>query len=227
MNLSKAALAELIGTFTLTLIGAGSGAAAEAAHMPGLLVAAFAHGVALMIIVYTWGTVSGAHVNPAVTLGVWVGGKISFGRTIVYWLAQFAGAVGAAYLLLYLVGADGLKFGQTLGSFTANPANMDIARTIVIEAVLTFFLVAAVYSAAVYNRFGNAVGLAIGFVLTADILFGGPYTGASMNPARSFGPFLALNNLQPFWLYVVGPAIGGLVAGIVQAYIIGQPKTTT
>jgi MIP family channel proteins len=220
MSLSKAAIAELIGTFTLTFIGAGSGAAAATSGAPGLIVVALAHGVALMIIVYTWGTVSGAHVNPAVTLGVLVGGKINLGRAIVYWIAQFAGAVAAAYLLLYLVGNAGLEAGQTIGSLT----NIDPTKTIVFEAVLTFFLVAAVFTCGIYNRFGNAVGLAIGFVLTADILCGGPYTGASMNPARSFGPFLVLNNLAPFWLYVVGPAIGGVVAGILLAYVIGSDQ---
>jgi MIP family channel proteins len=220
---AKAGLAEAIGTFTLTLIGAGSGAATAAAAgatgagATGLVIAALAHGVALMIIIYTWGTISGAHVNPAVTLGALVGGKIDLGKSIVYWIAQFVGAAAAAYLLLYLVGDVGLKEGLTVGRFTES----DSAKVIVIEAVLTFFLVSAVYSAGLYNRFGNAVGLAIGFVLTADILFGGPYTGASMNPARSFGPFLALGNMKYFWLYVVGPAIGGVLAGIVQAYVIG------
>jgi MIP family channel proteins len=221
MNTPKAALAELIGTFTLTFIGAGSGAAAVAAGTPGLLVAAFAHGVALMIIIYTWGTISGAHANPAVTLGALVGGKIDFGKALVYWIAQFAGAIVASYLLLYFIDKAGLVHGQTIGSFTDAGENL---KVVALEAILTFFLVSTFYSCCIYNRFGNAVGLAIGFVLTADILFGGPYTGASMNPARSFGPFLAVDNLKPFWMYLVGPAIGGIVAGIVQAYIIGDEK---
>jgi MIP family channel proteins len=216
---TKAALAEAIGTFTLTFIGAGSGAAAAAANAPGLLVAAFAHGIALMIIIYTWGTISGAHVNPAVTLGALVGGKIDIGKAIVYWIAQFLGAAAAAYLLLFLVDKSGLELGQTIGSFTTAG---ETAKVIVLEAVLTFFLVLAVYSAGIFNRFGNAVGLAIGLVLTADILCGGPFTGASMNPARSFGPFLALGDFKYFWMYLVGPAIGGIVAGVLQAYVIGN-----
>jgi aquaporin TIP len=230
MNTTKAAIAEFIGTFTLTFIGAGSGAAVASISnagdgaTPSLLVAAFAHGVALMIIVYTWGTVSGAHVNPAVTLGALVGGKIDIGKAIIYWIVQFAGAAAAAYLLLYLVGIDGLKSGQTLGIFSGDPGRADSTKVIIIEALLTFLLVSAVYSTAIFNRFGNAVGLAIGFVLVADILMGGPFTGASMNPARSFGPFLALNNLQPFWMYLVGPAIGGVLAGILQAYVIGNEE---
>jgi MIP family channel proteins len=220
---TKAALAEAIGTFTLTFIGAGALAAAGAVGAPGdgrptLVIAALAHGVALMFIVYTWGTVSGAHVNPAVTLGALVGGKIGFGKSIVYWIAQFAGATAAAYLLLYFFDKEGVMRGATIGSFTEK----DALKVVLLEAVLTFFLVCSVYSAAIFNRFGNAVGLAIGFVLVADILCGGAYTGASMNPARSFGPFLALGEMKYFWMYLVGPAIGGIVAGVLQAYVIGN-----
>jgi glycerol uptake facilitator-like aquaporin len=165
-------------------------------------------------------------VNPAVTLGVLFGGKMNLGRAIVYWISQFAGAIAAAYLLLYLVGADGVRLGQTLGKFSGADAvaAVDPTRTVVFEAVLTFFLVAAVMSCAILNNFGNAVGLAIGFVLTADILCGGPYTGASMNPARSFGPFLAVDNLGPFWMYLVGPAIGGAIAGLLMGFVIGKNK---
>lgn len=220
---TKAALAEAIGTFTLTFIGAGAGAAAgKDAGVPGLIAVALAHGIALMFIVYTWGTVSGAHVNPAVTLGALVGGKIDIGKAIVYWIAQFVGAAVAAYLLLFLVEKVGLDLGQTVGKFTTQEGGA--VKVIIFEAVLTFFLVCVVYSAAIFNRFGNAVGLAIGFVLVADILCGGPYTGASMNPARSFGPFLALGEMKYFWMYVVGPAIGGAVAGLLQAYVIGNDK---
>jgi MIP family channel proteins len=226
MSLSKAALAELIGTFTLTFIGAGAGAAAGSnAGVPGLISVALAHGVALMIIVYTWGTVSGAHVNPAVTLGVLFGGKIDLGKAIVYWIAQFLGAIAAAYVLLHLVGFDALRLGQTLGKFSGSGGlEVDPIRTVVLEAILTFFLVSAVMSCGIFNNFGNAVGLAIGFVLTADILCGGPYTGASMNPARSLGPFLALNNLGPFWMYLVGPAIGGAIAGLLYGFVIEKKQ---
>ncbi len=226
-NTGKAALAEFIGTFTLTFIGAGAGAAALAANTetyvaaPGLLVAALAHGVALMIIIYTWGTISGAHVNPAVTLGALVGGKIDIGKAIIYWVVQFAGAAAAAYLLLYLVDRKGLEAGQTIGDFTKAGESV---KVVILEAILTFFLVCAVYSAGIYNRFGNAVGLAIGFVLIADILAGGPFTGASMNPARSFGPFLALGNFEYLWMYLVGPFLGGAVAGLLMAYVVYDEK---
>lgn len=205
----RPAVAELIGTFTLTFIGAGAGALAGI-NGGGIVAVALAHGVALMVIVYTWGAISGAHVNPAVTLGVALTGKITWGKAVHYWIAQFVGAVLAAFSLVFLIGTQG-DAGSTTGLLTAtNPG-----RTIIIEAILTFFLVCTVLGTAVAGRGGNAVGLAIGFVLTMDILMGGALTGASMNPARTLGPALAMGDLSYLWLYVVGPGLGAAIAGVV------------
>ena len=204
----KPALAELIGTFTLTFIGAGAGALAGTSG-GGIIAVALAHGVALMVIVYTWGAISGAHVNPAVTFGLALAGKMDWVKAVWYWIAQLVGAALAAYLLAYLVGVS-TGLGATTGSLT----NADPVKTIVVEAVLTFFLVTAVFGTAVMGRNGNAAGLAIGFVLTMDILMGGALTGASMNPARTFGPALAAGDLSYFWMYVVGPLAGGAIAAL-------------
>ncbi|MGD9645234.1 MAG: MIP/aquaporin family protein [Pirellulales bacterium] len=210
----KAAIAELIGTFTLTFIGAGAGALAGSSTGAGGIVAvALAHGIALMVIIYTWGKFSGAHVNPAVTLGLLVGGRISLSKSIGYWIAQFAGAGLAGLLVLVMVDDLGThNIGETIGvlTFVSTP------KTLLLEAVLTFFLVCAVYASGVAGRNGNAAGLAIGLVLTMDILMGGYLTGASMNPARSFGPALAAGHLDGYyWMYVVGPCAGGIGAGLI------------
>jgi MIP family channel proteins len=208
----KAALAELIGTFTLVLIGAGTGIMADQAGLVGV---ALAHGVALLIIVYSWGSISGAHVNPAVTFGVAVAGKMGWPKAITYWIAQFVGGAIAAYILLWLTGPDN-SLGQTTGSLTPSGANPggDAVKVVVLEGTLTFFLVTAVFASGIHNLNGNMVGVAIGLVLTADILMGGPLTGASMNPARTFGPALAKNDLSYLWMYIVGPLAGGGVAAL-------------
>lgn len=205
---TKSLLAELIGTFTLTFIGAGAGALAGSSG-GGIVAVALAHGVALMVIVYAWGAISGAHVNPAVTFGLALTGKIKWLDAVGYWIAQCLGAIVAAFLLAYLVGA-GTGLGATTGSLTS----ADPVKTIVVEAVLTFFLVTAVFGTAVMNRNGNAAGFAIGFVLTMDILMGGTLTGASMNPARTLGPALAAGDLSYFWMYLVGPFVGAAVAAL-------------
>lgn len=215
MNI-KAALAELLGTFTLVLIGAGAGALAEPGSA-GLVAVALAHGLALMVIVYAWGSISGAHVNPAVTLGVAVAGRIEWAKAISYWIAQFLGAIAAAYLLQWFVGPDS-SLGATIGSLTPDVAGAgataSAAKVIVLEGVLTFFLVIAVFASGVHGRNGNLAGIAIGLVLTMDILAGGPLTGASMNPARTLGPAVATGDLNYVWMYFVGPLAGGAVAAL-------------
>lgn len=215
----KASVAEFLGTFTLVFIGAGAGAVADKGG--GLVGVALAHGIALLVCVYVWGGISGCHVNPAVTLSLLVTGKVGAPRAIMYWVAQFLGATAAAYLLLYLVGGPALELGQTVGSLTPT----DPVRVIVIEAVLTAFLVFAVYGSAVAAKNGNAIGIAIGLVLTMDILMGGPLTGASMNPARTFGPALAVGApFQHVWMYFVGPCVGGVIAAVIHDQIMLRPE---
>ena len=205
----KPALAEFVGTFTLVFIGAGAGALAGV-NGGGIVGVALAHGIALMVIVYAIGSISGAHVNPAVTISLALTNKIKWDRAAFYIVAQLVGAAAAAYLLAYLVGAssDVGGLGATVGSLTAS----DPLKTIALEAVLTFFLVAAVFASGVANRNGNMAGVAIGFVLAMDILMGGSLSGASMNPARTFGPALATGHLEYWWLYIVGPVAGGALA---------------
>jgi MIP family channel proteins len=221
----KAGWAELVGTFTLTFIGAGAGALA-ASNGAGLLGVAWAHGLALMVIIYAWGSISGAHVNPAVTLGVALAGKMKWDRAVLYWIAQFAGAAIAAYLLYYLVGTldiANFKNAATTGKFTPLAGSPgDVMRCLTVEAVLTFFLVSAVFASGVYGLNGNLAGVAIGLVLTMDIIMGGALTGASMNPARSFGPALVLGELGYLWIYIVGPFIGGAVAALLYEKVF-QP----
>lgn len=204
----RATVAEFFGTFTLVFLGAGAGALAGTNGI-GQAGVALTHGIALMFIIYTWGWVSGAHVNPAVTLGALVTGKAGIGTAISYWIAQFLGAAVAAYLLNYIV--PGTNLGQTIGDLTKS----DPIRTIVVEAVLTFFLVASVFSNGIAGKNGNVVGIAIGLVLTADIMMGGSLTGASMNPARTFGPALVKQDFSYLHLYFIGPAIGAVLAALI------------
>ena len=204
----KPALAELLGTFMLVFLGAGAGALAGT-NGGGIVAVALTHGLALMIIIYAFGIISGAHVNPAVTLALAVTRKITWERAVWYWLAQIIGATLAAFLLAYLVGTD-TGLGATVGSLTTS----DPLKAAITEAILTFFLIAAVFGTGVSGRNGNAVGVAIGLVLTADILMGGALTGASMNPARTLGPALATGDLSYLWIYIVGPLVGAVAAAL-------------
>lgn len=205
----RALASEFIGTFTLVFVGT-SAVALTFAQGGSLLGSALAFGLALMTIIYVWGSYSGAHVNPAVSFGFAVAGQMNWGLMLGYWVAQLLGGIAAAALVAYFFGtASGA--GASVGSLT----DSDVWRAVLLEAFLTFFLVIA-YLFIYRNPFLAIVsGVAIGLVLTVAMLAGGPLTGASMNPARSLGPAIFSNNLGTWWIYIVGPLLGALVAALV------------
>ena len=210
----KASLAELIGTFILIFIGAGAVTVNAFTNGGVALVGiAFAHGLAIMAAVYMFGHISGAHVNPAVTIAMWLTGKVDAKKGVVYIVSQLIGASLAGFALAWLLPMYATQ-APFLGALAvASP--LTAIQGLVIEAILTFFLVTMVFAIAVDERTPKApVGLAIGFVITLDILMGGPLTGAGMNPARAFGPALAANHWDNIWIYFAGPIIGGGAAGL-------------
>jgi len=208
-------IAEFVGTFALIFIGAGSVIVAGGTGI-GILGIAVAHGLVLAIMITNLGHISGGHFNPAVTVGVWVAGKIESLRAIVYLVVQLAGAAtGAA--MLRAVFRETVWRGTSLGATLVNHQVMTNGKAVLLEAVLTFFLVFTVFATAIDDRgaFKSIAGFGIGLVLTFDILLGGVLTGASMNPARSFGPALLAGKWTDFWVYVAGPLTGGIIAAAV------------
>ncbi len=220
LKLTQKLAAEFLGTFVLIFIGAGSictdqflRAANPGSAGVGLLGIAVAHGLAIGIMVSALGHISGGHFNPAVTIGFWVTKKMGTGETLLYWIAQLAGGAAAAFLLALVVPEDAWR-AVALG--TPDLArDFTSANGILLEAVMTFFLVFVVFATAVDERgaFGKIAGFAIGLTITMDILMGGPFTGASMNPARTFGPALVARHWTHHGVYWVGPLLGGALAG--------------
>jgi MIP family channel proteins len=209
---SKVFLAEFIGTFALVFIGAGAGIVNA-----GLLGVALAHGFTLAVFAYAYGHISGTHVNPAVTFALALNGTVKWGQAAFYWIAQFAGAILAAFLLKTVVGTLGgdIAAGATVGALTeAQPI-----YAMVVEAILTFFLVNTILHTAVAGKGGAMAGWAIGTTLAFAILAGGPFTGASLNPARTFGPAIfsapSITNVYTYVIYFFGPLIGATLAVIV------------
>ena len=200
-------IAEFIGTFALVLIG---GAAVIQSSDTGLLGIAFAHGFTVMVMIYAFGSISGAHINPAVTIGVYLSNAINLKEASLYILAQLMGAIFGAYMLTIFFGTSDLNMGATAPSESVNFFN-----AFLIELTLTFFLVNAVLHCAIDNKAGNLAGLAIGSTLFICILAGGPLTGASLNPARSFGPMLITGNFSYIALYFFGPISGSILASLV------------
>jgi len=214
-------LAEFIGTFSFVFIGAGTAAViGGGAGLPGIVAVAFAHGLAIMAFAFAYGSVSGGHMNPAVTVGVLAAGAMGVGEAIGYIVSQLIGGIaGALFLSVVLGGAEtglgtpALAHDLALGatSLTITPA-----AGYMIEAVLGFFLVTVVLSTAVAGRAGSLAPLAIGMTLTFNILMGGALTGAPFNPARALGPMVATGNFSDAWLYLTAPIVGAIVAAILH-----------
>ncbi len=205
MNKLSACIAEAIGTFALIFVGIGAIKAD-----PGLLGVALAHGLTIAVMVSATGAISGGHLNPAVTFGLLVGGKIDLKGAISYWVSQLAGATLAGFVCYGLFS----RAVVIAGTPQLGPNTTPLAG-IVIEAITTFFLVFVVYGTAVDPRAPKIGGLAIGLTITIGILFAGPLTGGAINPARVFGPALAVSFWDAHYVYWLGPMIGGALAGLV------------
>ncbi len=213
----KAVVAEFVSTFALVFIGAGAVIAVGLGlDLTGV---ALAHGLVLAIMVSVTAHVSGGHVNPAVTIGLWVAGKVPSGRATVYIVAQLLGAVAAAFLLKYVVPAE--LFDAAGGGTPALAPEIAVGKGILIEAVTTFFLVFAVFGTAVDPRgpFSKTAGLTIGLAIAFDIMAFGPYTGAAMNPARWFGPALADGAWSDWFVWIIGPVAGGIIAAVLYSTV--------
>ena len=224
-GIGRAAIAELVATFTLVFIGAGAVVATNLGL--DLVGVALAHGLALAIVVSVTGHLSGGHVNPAVTIGLWVTGKVGSSRAAAYVGAQLLGAVVGALLLRALV--PGVLYDATAGGTPALAPTIGVGKGIGIEAVLTFFLVFAVFGTAVDERgpWSKTAGLTIGLVIAFDIMAFGPYTGAAMNPARWFGPAFAAGTWSDPFVWIVGPVAGGIVAAVLYRYVFMTDRQPT
>lgn len=222
MNDLKAYVAELVGTFALIFIGVGAIYNANHQNMD-LLGIAIAHGLAIAVMVSATGAISGGHLNPAVTFGALLGGKISLPRAVGYIISQLIGATAAGFLCVTILGAGAVSTGTPdLGK------DVSVGTGILVEAVLTFFLVFVVFGTGIDARGPKIGGLAIGLTVALDILFGGPLTGAAMNPARTFGPALASGHWTNHSIYWIGPLLGGAAAGLLYGrFLIVPPDPAT
>jgi len=228
-TLLKQCVAEFIGTFALIFIGIGVIYNNTPGAGVGLLGVALAHGLTIAVMVSATMSISGGQLNPAVTFGLFVGGQMNLTKTIAYWTAQLAGGAAAGFLVRALAGGAGVDVvsaGTPDLAMQNGVARVTFAQAIVIEMVLTFFLVFVVYGSAVDARAPKIGGLAIGLTVALDILFGGPLTGASMNPARTFGPAIASGHWNNHLVYWIGPLAGGASAGIIYGRFLIKPEAS-
>jgi MIP family channel proteins len=226
-TLLKQCVAEFVGTFTLIFVGIGAIANNSPTASLGLLGVALAHGLAIAVMVTATGAISGGQLNPAVTFGLLIGGQMDVKKSVAYWISQLAGATAAALFCAVLISGTAVKNGTPdIGSAGMQPV-VSTGQAIMIEAVLTFFLVFVVYGSAVDARAPKIGGLAIGLTVAIDIMFGGPLTGAAMNPARTFGPALVSGHWNNHIVYWAGPLLGGALAGLIYGRFLIKESTTT
>jgi len=221
-DLIRRAAAEGIGVFALVF--AGCGAIVAEAENPGTLGAigiAFVFGLIVMAMVYATGHLSGAHLNPAVTLAFALTRHFPGRETVAYLAAQVAGALAAAALLAAVWPSQPADLGTTLPS-------VGIGSAFVYEVVLTAFLMFVIMAVATDTRaVGAAAAIAIGGTVGLDALFGGPVTGASMNPARSLGPALVSGELHALWLYLLAPPLGAALGALAYQVVRGEHPAGT
>jgi aquaporin Z len=219
-DIVRRAVAEFVGTFALIFVGAGSIMVSSQSGLTGI---ALAHGLVIAVMVSAVGHISGGHFNPAVTFGFLITRRMAPLLAVVYWVTQFTAATAGALLLRWVFPAAA-RNPTKLGAPVLNAA-IGKGPGVVVEAVLTFFLVWVVFATAADSRgtFASIAGLAIGFTITLDILIGGPLTGAAMNPARAFGPELVQNYWSNAWIWYVGPLAGAGVAAVLYEFLYLRP----
>ncbi|XP_020217825.1 probable aquaporin TIP-type RB7-18C [Cajanus cajan] len=212
----KAYFAEFHATLIFVFAGVGSAIAYNeltsdaALDATGLVAVAVAHALALFVGVAVAANISGGHLNPAVTFGLAIGGNITLLTGFLYWIAQLLGSIVASLLLSLITAKSIPTHGLAAG--------VNAFQGVVFEIIVTFGLVYTVYATAADPKKGSLgviAPIAIGFIVGANILAAGPFSGGSMNPARSFGPAVVSGNFADNWIYWVGPLIGGGLAGLI------------
>jgi aquaporin NIP len=218
--LARALAAEFVGTFALVFAGCGAVMVDAKTHALGHVGVALSFGLVIMVMIYAVGHISGAHFNPAVTFAFALSRHFPWPRAVGYWTAQFLGALTAAALLRGSLG-DIADVGATLPSGSQG-------QSFLWELLLSFFLMFVIMAVATDTRaVGEAAAIAIGGTIALDAMFGGPISGASMNPIRSLAPALVSGNLHALWLYILAPILGTSLGALTYQFIRSEPTQPT
>jgi MIP family channel proteins len=220
---TRAAIAELVATFALVFVGAG--ASITSGFGLDLTGVGLAHGLVLAAMIASTAHLGGGFANPAVSIGLWVAGRLTTTRAAILVVAEVLGAVAAGFLLRYLVPDS--AFTSASGGTPLISSAIPAGKAIVIEAVCTFFLVFAIFALMVERRGPSRTGAAfsIGAVYAFCIMAFGPFTGSAMNPARWLGPALASGAWSDWYVWLVGPVSGGIIAAVLYSAVFVRDRS--
>lgn len=214
--------AELVGTYILVFAGCGAIVVESLTGAMGHVGVALVFGLVVTAVIYTFGHVSGAHINPAVTISFTFTKELTVKEAFNYILFQLIGAI-LAVLTLLLLFLEEAKSVKALAYYGATLPRGSWYQSFVFELILTFILMLVIYGSAIHGKaIKSFAGIAIGFTVGVEAMFAGPITGASMNPARSIAPALVSGNVSELWIYIIAPILGAVLAGIFFVKVIQE-----
>ena len=222
----KKYIGEFVGTCFLTLLACGVAVVVGCDTAAGIVATSLAFGLVIVAMAYSIGNVSGCHINPAVSVGMYVSGKMELMECVKYIIAQLLGALLGSALLGLILGGFGSLGANGFGGILPNGAEVTMLIAIIVEVLLTFVFVSTILGVTDKKENGHATGIIIGLTLTLVHLFGIPVTGTSVNPARSLAPALLQGGsaLTQVWVFIVAPLIGAILAGLFYKYVLKTSK---
>ncbi|MBP3800248.1 MAG: MIP family channel protein [Bacilli bacterium] len=222
----KKYISEFVGTMMLVLLACGVAVVVGCSTPAGIIATALAFGLVIVAMAYSIGNVSGCHINPAVSISMVVAGKMEVKECVKYVISQFLGALAGAAILGLLLGSFDMLGANGFGSLLPNGTEVTWYIALIVEIILTFVFVTAILGVTDKKENGHATGIVIGLTLTLVHLFGIPFTGTSVNPARSFGPALLQcgKALSQVWVFIVAPIIGCVLAGLFYKFVLKSSK---
>ena len=222
----KKYISEFVGTLFLTFLACGVAVIVGCTTAAGIVATALAFGLVIVASVYSIGNVSGCHINPAVSIGMYVAGKMEFKECIKYIVSQILGAFAGSALLGLCLGSFENLGANSYGGVLPNGMEVTMFIAILVEIILTFIFITTILGVTDKKENGHVTGIVIGLTLTLVHLFGIPVTGTSVNPARSLAPAILQGGtvLQQVWVFIVAPIIGGVLAGIFYKFVLKTSK---
>lgn len=218
----KKYIAEFVGTFVLVFVACGIAVTTGVNYIG----TALAFGLVIIAMAYSIGNVSGCHINPAVSIGMLVAGKMKWSECLKYVIAQVLGAIAGAAILGVCLGSFSALGANGFGTSLINGTEVTVWIALLVETILTFIFVTAILGVTEKAENSKVAGIVIGLTLTLVHLFGLPFTGTSVNPARSFGPALLQGGaaLSQVWVFILAPVIGGILAALFYRFVLKQSK---